>query len=51
MSVLTAIYSELVSSEAFPSLETEVNALQDDFPWLIKGLDAVAKLHPFIFGE
>lgn len=43
--------SVLDSSGALKAIENGINSFVDDIPWLMKGLDEVAKIHPVVTGE
>ena len=40
----------LESSDAMKAIEKGVNAFMEDIPWLMKGLDEIARIHPVVTG-
>ena len=41
------VVKQIVTAEV---IETAVKSFMDDIPWLLKGLDEVSKVHPFVRG-
>lgn len=48
---IAVVKTVLDSSGLLKTIEAGVNAFVDDIPWLMKGLDEVAKIHPVVTGE
>lgn len=48
---ISAVKTVAESSGALKAIEAGINAFVDDIPWLMKGLDEVAKIHPFVRGK
>ena len=40
----------LESSDTMKAIEKGVNAFMEDIPWLMKGLDEIARIHPVVTG-
>ena len=45
------IVSVIQASGAVDVIKKGLNSFMEDIPWLMKSLDEVAKLHPFVGGE
>ncbi|TCD65461.1 hypothetical protein EIP91_002675 [Steccherinum ochraceum] len=45
---IATVKAVLDSSGALKAIEAGVNSFVDDIPWLMKGLDEVAKIHPVV---
>ena len=48
---ITVVKTVLDATGALKAIEAGVNSFVDDIPWLMKGLDEVAKIHPVVTGE
>ncbi|TCD60695.1 hypothetical protein EIP91_009662, partial [Steccherinum ochraceum] len=45
---ISTLKTLLDSTGGLKAIETEVNSFEDSIPWLMKGLDEVVKMHPFV---
>lgn len=41
----------LESSGAMKAIEEGINTFMEDIPWLMKGLDEIARIHPVVTGR
>ena len=49
-SVVQPIVTALAPSEPVQALERGINSLMEGIPYLMKSLDEISKIHPFISG-
>lgn len=47
---VTPVKDILAASGATQAIEHGLNAFMEDIPWLMKGLDEVARIHPVVTG-
>ena len=49
--VVNPLVTVLKGSGAIDAVKSGLDHAMDDIPWLMKGLDEVAKIHPFVAGR
>ena len=48
---ISTVQSALDATGGLQAIEARVSAFADGIPWLMKGLDEVARIHPVVTGE
>lgn len=51
VAVIQPVKSLLESSGAMKAIEEGINTFMEDIPWLMKGLDEIARIHPVVTGK
>ena len=50
LTVVQPVKALLESTGAMKAIEEGINTFMEDIPWLMKGLDEIARIHPVVTG-